>query len=218
MEKASSDQTEIERDESEKRKPRRERKEEPERAEEKVESSSKPRRRRAENGGDTGGGWMSMDTSKQISKAEKLVSSEEDAAFAAQNKDKHFEDDNEEIMIIPDLDEEGGADADHRIAHAPKSVTRRIPTLSELENEAHSAAPLSALAGVDLAPLISAVVPPSTITETDNPWTFDSLLTEVSDELTGPPPSPKKTVLANPSPSKGMKNTLSKNKSSALKT
>ena len=38
-------------------------------------------------------------------------------------------------MLIPDLDEEGGADSDQRIAHAPRNINRRIPTLAELEND-----------------------------------------------------------------------------------
>lgn len=48
-------------------------------------------------------------------------------------------------MIIPDLDEEGGADADTRIAHAPRNVNRKIPTLSELEYEVKVALPNSAV-------------------------------------------------------------------------
>lgn len=30
------------------------------------------------------------------------------------NRDKHLQDDNDEIVLIPDLDEDGGADADQR--------------------------------------------------------------------------------------------------------
>jgi hypothetical protein len=30
------------------------------------------------------------------------------------NRDKHLQDDNDEIVLIPDLDEEGGADSDQR--------------------------------------------------------------------------------------------------------
>ena len=52
-----------------------------------------------------------------------------------QNREKHLHDDNDEIMLIPDLDEEGGADSDQRIAHAPRNINRRIPTLAELEND-----------------------------------------------------------------------------------
>ena len=48
-------------------------------------------------------------------------------------------------MIIPDLDEEGGADADTRIAHAPRNVNRKIPTLSELEYEVKVALPNSSV-------------------------------------------------------------------------
>jgi hypothetical protein len=51
------------------------------------------------------------------------------------NREKHLHEDNDEIILIPDLDEEGGADSDQRIAHAPRNVNRKIPTLTELEND-----------------------------------------------------------------------------------
>ena len=56
-------------------------------------------------------------------------------ALKNQNREKHLHDDNDEIMLIPDLDEEGGADSDQRIAHAPRNVNRKIPTLAELESD-----------------------------------------------------------------------------------
>jgi hypothetical protein len=34
--------------------------------------------------------------------------------YPSANRDKHLQDDNDEIVLIPDLDEEGGADSDQR--------------------------------------------------------------------------------------------------------
>lgn len=59
----------------------------------------------------------------------------ENPAIKTHNREKHLQEDGDEIMLIPDLDEEGGADSDQRIAHAPRNVNRKIPTLAELEND-----------------------------------------------------------------------------------
>jgi len=59
----------------------------------------------------------------------------ENPVIKTHNREKHLQEDNDEIMLIPDLDEEGGADSDQRIAHAPRNVNRKIPTLAELEND-----------------------------------------------------------------------------------
>ena len=67
-----------------------------------------------------------------------------------------------EILVIPDLDEEGGADADQRsnhlvynffsferllfhsiVAHAPRNLNRKLPTRAELDNEVKASLPNS---------------------------------------------------------------------------
>jgi hypothetical protein len=58
------------------------------------------------------------------------------------HQDKHMQESgNDDIMLIPDLDEEGGGDGDGRIAHAPKNIHRKIPTLADLEDEVKAAIP-----------------------------------------------------------------------------
>ena len=110
---------------------------------------------------------------------------EEEEAMAAQNKDKHFQDNNnDEILIIPDLDEDGG-DADQRVAHAPRNVNRKIPTLDELENDVKAALP-SRENGLDMTVLFKTLVPVSQVQESDVPWCFDSLLRDVTEELLAP--------------------------------
>jgi hypothetical protein len=143
---------------------------------------------------------------------------EEDSPGKSHNKDKHFQgDDNDEIILIPDLDEEGGADSDQRIAHAPRNITRKIPTLNELEAAVKAAATSivdsqDGSSTLNLSILLSTLVPPNMVDEVDCLWTFESLLREITDELT---PTPK-TVISVLS-SYGESVTDGRNKTSTLK-
>ena len=178
--------------------PRRERKEVVPAAEEKPQNNaadeslqnddSKQRRRRtagsveetdkaAENGG-----WMNMNASENKFVPKKSLDEGTEVIPQALNKDKHFQENDDDIMLIPDLDEDG-ADADQRIAHAPRNINRKIPTLADLENEVKSAV-TSADSGFDLGVLLSTLVPVALLAEADVAWTFESLLRDVTDELT----------------------------------
>ena len=119
----------------------------------------------------------------------------------AKNKDKHFDDSDDEIIVIPDLDDEGGADADQRVAHAPRNITRRIPTLTELEKDAVAAMPTTIVDGLDLTVLQQTLVPMDFLKDDDKTWDFDQLLSEVTDEINGthqPQPKVKKVVQLSP--------------------
>jgi hypothetical protein len=153
------------------------------------QAASKPRRKRqTENNEDAsgGGGWMVSPT-----KQKDAIEEEEEPKDSAieQNKDKFFQENNDEIMIIPDLDEDG-YDEDARVAHAPRNINRKIPTLEELEKEVTAAIP-SVEDGLDLGVLLRTLVPASMVMEQDVAWTFESLLRDVTDELT----APTKTVI-----------------------
>jgi len=139
-------------------------------------------------GGGGGGGWMTVSDAKAPSRAP-VEDVDEDQVQPAANKDKHFQD-NDEIVVIPDLDEDGGGDSDQRIARAPRNVTRKIPTLADLESEVKAAIPQSE-GGFDLSVLLNTLVPPQQVQEGDEHWTFESLLRDVTDELM----VPSKTVL-----------------------
>ena len=149
---------------------------------------SKPRRRRAadqdddQEKGTENGGWMSMTSSDNKTQVKKNVDESTDIVPQSSNRDKHFQENDDEIMIIPDLDEEG-TDSDQRIAHAPRNINRKIPTLAELEHDIKAAAN-SGDSGFELGILLSTLVPSSFLTETDNVWTFENLLRDVTDELT----------------------------------
>ena len=159
----------------------------------------RPRRKRSEVGNNenknvsnSGGGWMSSSSNTtSLGKNSSIINSmEEDDSKESlpqnnvNNKDKHFQDDNDEIILIPDLDEEGGADSDQRIARAPRNV-RKIPTLAELEKEvkttASAAVGINAYdGGLNLAVLLNTLVPSSMVFEPDVTWNFETLLREVT--------------------------------------
>jgi Intraflagellar transport protein 43 len=143
--------------------------------------ATKTRRKR---GGAEGseGGWMTMSDPKSSNSAVGEVQ-EPEVVPQATNKNKHFEENNDEIMIIPDLEEDGNEN-DQRIAHAPR-VVRKIPTLAELESDVKATTPTMD-SGFDLGVLLTTLVPVSLVVEEDVPWTFENLLRDVTDELLAP--------------------------------
>lgn len=149
----------------------------------------KPRRRRTAGNtndepdkGAENGGWMSVNTSDSKTALKKNSVEDFEVVPQALNKDKHFQENNDDIMIIPDLDEDG-TDADQRIAHAPRNINRKIPTLLDLENEVKTAV-TAVDSGFNLSVLLSTLVPAALVLEADTAWTFESLLRDVTDELT----------------------------------
>lgn len=83
----------------------------------------------------------------------------------------------------------------HPVAHAPRNVYRKIPTLAELETEAKTTAATNDedLPGLQLRVLTSTLVPGTMLVEKDEEWNFDSLLREITNELSDvPKPAPRK--------------------------
>lgn len=164
----------------------------------------KPRRKRegddkpsSSSGKDTGGGWMSMssDPKPKINTNVQFDNDNNDEndniTIKNNKKDKHFQDDDDGgIMIIPDLDEDGGDD-DSRVARAPKNIHRKIPTLADLEDEVKSAIP-TIEGGFNLKVLLETLIPPGQVQDPDSAWSFETLLRDITDELT----SPNKTVIS----------------------
>lgn len=191
-------------------------------------AGSKPgRRRRAgeEGEGDSGdaksgegaNSWMT--SPEKRTQNSKLIIEQDEMADENQSKqgnskrDKFFSDgEQDDIVMIPDLDEDG-ADADQRVAHAPRNVHRKIPSLADLESEVKQAV-ASVEEGYDLAILLRTLVPPTHVQETDSQWTFESLMREVTDELTL---TPKTVVSATISSSAAKESSAKKVKSSSKK-
>lgn len=175
--------------------------------------------RRKRDDKNTGGGWMngagpgSPDKNKINTMISELDEMDVQEKKTSKNSNKHFED-NDEIIIIPDLDEDGG-DSNQGFAQAPRNVHRKIPTLADLEDEVKAAMP-SVEGGFDLKVLLATLVPPAQVQETDASWTFESLLREVTEELSAPPKTVI-SVLTSPTPSPQKKEAKSSSKSSEKK-
>lgn len=171
-------------------------------------TSQKPRRRRAadavqekEAAAPGGGGWMTSPDKKAASKLSIEEDDEPRESTNPMNKDKFFQENNDDILVIPDLDEDG-YDDDHRIAHAPKNVLRKIPSLVELENEVKAAIP-SVEGGYDVGILLRTLVPSQFVQETDSTWTFESLMRDITDELM----VPSRSVVASSVPAASVSST-----------
>ena len=88
----------------------------------------------------SGGGWFTSGNESGARKATVSKHFDDEVENSDANKNsKHFQD-NDEIVIIPDLEEDGG-DTDGRVAQAPRNVHRKIPTLNDLEDEVKAAIP-----------------------------------------------------------------------------
>ena len=98
--------------------------------------------------------------------------------MAAADRD---DDDGDEILIIPDLEEEAEEDITTQVAQAPRNLTRRLPNLRDLDAELKGAVPSGF--GVDLSVLTATLVPPDMVSEEDATWEFDALLQEVTQEF-----------------------------------
>ncbi len=146
-----------------------------------------------------GAGWFDASPKKgrrnPIVAEDHVDHDEEEEEQSTRRNNKHGDDDDDDIIIIPDLDEDGaGFDGggDSRVAQAPRNVVRKVPTLDELERDVQATMPTVSAGGYDLSVLASTLVPAASLSEVDEAWDFDSLLREVTDQLTDTP----KTVVS----------------------
>ena len=130
------------------------------------------RRRREGDEKENGAGWMALE-SEVKPRLSTTQTAEVTEAISEVNRTRH-KDDNDELLFIPDMDDDG-VNEDKRTAHAPKNVNRRIPSLLELNNDVKTVISSSEL-GYDLSVLLNSLVPAEYLNEADTLWTFDSLL------------------------------------------
>ena len=139
-------------------------------------------------------GWMTSPNKRTTNKL-KIEEDEDLNNTVSKSNNKHFGDDefDDGIMLIPELEEDGGGDmeGDGRVAQAPRMVHRKIPTLAELEKDASAIVPVHE-GQYDLGVLLRTLVPADQVMEGNEAWEFDQLLREVTDELTQTP----KTVVS----------------------
>jgi len=100
-----------------------------------------------------------------------------------------FDDDggDDDIMEIPDLDEEEEEpeeDFRMQVAAAPRNMAKRLPSLHDLQRSLANALPEGNNSGADIAALKRFLVPFEQVQEGDETWEFETLLQQVSQEVT----------------------------------
>jgi len=97
---------------------------------------------------------------------------------------RHFAVDDEgeeDIMVIPDLDEDHEEDLQNQVADAPANF-RSVQSMRELDSQIKGLELLSSN-GVDLSILTSVLVPRDKLEELDEAWEPESLLEQVSQKM-----------------------------------
>lgn len=97
--------------------------------------------------------------------------------------DQSKADSDEDIPVIPDLDDMQDEDLVSQIAQAPSAVVNRVDTYKELDTDLFKHAAFATLDDVNLRLLTRCLNLESEVKETDSPWTWDLLFTDVSSEL-----------------------------------
>ena len=133
-------------------------------------------------GGDAGDGGFT----RVGNKADVGGEAKEEESNGRKGRKGHFDNDgDDDIMIIPDLDDEGDVDEDItvQVAAAPKNTSRKVASLHELDSSIKSIEVRSGAAGIDLSLLSHRLVPVGNVQEVDERWEFDKLLQSVTQEF-----------------------------------
>ncbi|GMI33683.1 hypothetical protein TrCOL_g738 [Triparma columacea] len=153
------------------------------------ESTAQPISRKVSGWGeDDGGGFVrkAVGGGRGSDGMDYSATKESGTAGKRKGRNRHFDDDGaDDIMIIPDLDEDMGDDADDitlQVAAAPKNINRRVASLHELDSDLKYSVS-SAENGIDLSLLTTNLVPPGKCLEVDEVWDFGGLLQSVTQEF-----------------------------------
>lgn len=107
----------------------------------------------------------------------------EDERLRPRSPEKSDESDNE-IPVIPDLEEQQEDDLTQKIAYAPNVAVNRVATYRELDNDLLKQAAFLTLDNeIDLKLLTKSLSTEADLVEEDKPWDWDRLFTEVTSEL-----------------------------------
>lgn len=124
------------------------------------------------------GGWA--DEAIKSGKRRSAINLTEQERFRGPDSKGDSDDD---IPIIPDLDDMQDEDLASEIAHAPASTVNRVDTYKELDSDLFKHATFATLDDVSLRLLIKSLNLESEIKEPDTVWTWDLLFTDVASEL-----------------------------------
>ncbi|XP_045165916.1 intraflagellar transport protein 43 homolog A-like [Mercenaria mercenaria] len=107
----------------------------------------------------------------------------EDERLRPHSPDKSDDSDND-IPVIPDLEEQQEEDITQTVAYAPNVAVNRVATYKELDNDLlRQAAFLTLDNEIDLKLLTKSLATDADLIEEDKPWDWDRLFTEVTSEL-----------------------------------
>lgn len=107
----------------------------------------------------------------------------EDERLRPRSPEKSDESDND-IPVIPDLEEQQDEDITQTVASAPNVAVNRVATYRELDNDLLKQAAFLTLDNeIDLKLLTKSLSTEADLVEEDKPWDWDRLFTEVTSEL-----------------------------------
>lgn len=89
----------------------------------------------------------------------------------------------EDLPMIPDLEEVEAEDLALAVADAPSVAVNRVATYRELDTDLFKHAAFATLEEIDLRLLTRSMAPEAALKEADEVWTWDLLFTDVSSEL-----------------------------------
>lgn len=107
----------------------------------------------------------------------------EDERLRPHSPEKSDDSDND-IPVIPDLEEQQEEDITQAVAYAPNVAVNRVATYRELDNDLLKQAAFLTLDNeIDLKLLTKSLSTEADLIEEDKPWDWDRLFTEVTSEL-----------------------------------
>eukprot|EP00118_Oscarella_pearsei_P004012 m.16656 g.16656 ORF g.16656 m.16656 type:complete len:202 (+) comp27056_c0_seq2:160-765(+) len=132
------------------------------------------------------GGWAEESKPGKRSRRQQQQQQDRRLDVLALNDDstKKDEDENDEMPVIPDLEDVYDEEMTTQIAAPPSVQVNRLDTFRKLDTDLHRHAGLSTLGGeIDLKLLTKVLYPESDVLEDDVPWEWDRLFAEVASEL-----------------------------------
>ncbi|XP_046679884.1 intraflagellar transport protein 43 homolog A [Homalodisca vitripennis] len=126
------------------------------------------------------GGWADELSAKSKGSRRNSTNIIEQERFQSPDKKQDSDD---EIPLIPDMDELQEEDIQNQVARAPSVVGNKVASFTELDSDLTKKSAFSTLNNISLSLLTSRLYAEDEIQEPDTAWTWDLLFTEVASEL-----------------------------------
>nr|CAD7198064.1 unnamed protein product [Timema douglasi] len=125
------------------------------------------------------GGWA--DETTKSGKRRSAMNAMDQERF--QTQDDKRDDSEDDIPVIPDLDDLQDDQLDSQVAVAPSVAVNRVATYKELDSDLLKHSAFATLDDINLQLLTKRLNLEADVKEPDEVWTWDLLFTEVSSEL-----------------------------------